>query len=56
MKIGEVIRLLQEKGMPFDINLRLNQILNQIPANLTIEEAKSEYDKDLASRDAWKFM
>jgi hypothetical protein len=56
VKIGEVIRLLQEKGMPFGINLTLNQILNQIPANLKLEEAKSDYDKDLASRDAWKFM
>lgn len=56
VKIGEVVRLLQEKGMPFDISLKLNQILNQIPANISMEDAKTDYDKDLSARDSWKFM
>lgn len=52
VKIGEVVRLLQEKGMPFDISLKLNQILNQIPANISMEDAKTDYDKDLSARDS----
>jgi hypothetical protein len=56
VKIGKVIELLQKRGMPFDQSLKLNQILNQIPANISMKEAKSDYDKDLSARDAWKFM
>jgi hypothetical protein len=52
VKIGEVIKLLQERGMPWDQALRLNLILNQIPANLKMETAESEYDKDLSARDS----
>lgn len=52
VKIGEVIQLLQERGMPFDQSFHLNRILNQIPANLSMDKAKSDYDKDLSARDA----
>jgi hypothetical protein len=56
VKIGEVIKLLQERGMPFDQALHLNKILVNIPENPKSEDAKSDYDKDLQARDSWKFF
>jgi len=56
VKIGQVITLLQERGMPFEQSFSLLKILQCIPDNITMEEAKSEYDKDLAARKEWNFL
>lgn len=57
VKIGDIIQKLQERGMPFTYALKLNLLLNRVPANLDIDDAKkSKYDSSLFARGDWGFL
>lgn len=50
VQISDIIKKLQQRGMPFKYALKLNLLLNKVPANLKVDDNKSKYDSSLFSR------